>query len=211
MKRFALVLGIIALVVIPLWGSGQTESRQVLMVVRDFSADMPYMLEKEVATMTSMLQNAGYRVIVASDSGKAIRSGGASLKVNMPLKRVRIIRYAGVIIPCMAAGDAPLAIRLPESAISLVKKAFEAGVPIAAQNSGVEILGKAGIMKGKQFAADASYYALVPGGIYKGYGVVQDGNIITSGTCSYLARETGRPDGTRELTQKLINIMPKRE
>lgn len=211
MKRLLLVVGLVALAVIPLWGTGQKESRQVLMVVRDFSADMEFMLDKEVATMTSMLQAAGYHVVVASDSGKDIHRTRASLKVDMRLSGVRIGRYAGVIVPCLAAGDALPEIGIPDSAVTLLKEAFEAGVPIAAQNSGVQILGKAGIMKAKQYAIEASSAYLVPEGIFKGYGVVQDGAIITSGTCPYLAQETGRPDGTQELTRRLIETMDKRQ
>lgn len=45
------------------------------------------------------------------------------------------------------------------------------------------------------------------GGIYKGTGVVQDGNIITPGTRPYIARDTGRTDGTPELTKKLIDAL----
>ena len=41
-------------------------------------------------------------------------------------------------------------------------------------------------------------YTRFPEGIYGGTGVVQDGQVITSGTCPYQARLTGRPDGTRE-------------
>lgn len=207
MKRLLLLVGLVALAVVPVWASGQKGSKQVLMIVRDFLADMPYMLDKEVGTMTSMLREAGYYVVVASDSGKAINGGPVSLKVEEHLSGVRIKRYAGVIIPCMAAGDAQPAMRVPDSAVTLVKQAFDAGLPIAAQNSAVEILGRAGIMKGKQYAVDAAFFTFVPGGIYKGYGVVQDGKIISSGTCPYLARETARKDGTRELTQRLIDTM----
>ena len=37
-------------------------------------------------------------------------------------------------------------------------------------------------------------------GIYSGRGVVQDGNIMTSGTCPMMAKMTGYKDGTAELT-----------
>jgi hypothetical protein len=37
-------------------------------------------------------------------------------------------------------------------------------------------------------------------GINSGRGFVQDGNIMTSGTCPMMARMTGHKDGTAELT-----------
>jgi hypothetical protein len=40
-----------------------------------------------------------------------------------------------------------------------------------------------------------------------GTGVVQNGGVITSGTCPYQAKLTGRPDGTVELAQKLIEAV----
>ena len=45
------------------------------------------------------------------------------------------------------------------------------------------------------------------GGIYSGTGVIQDGNIITSGVCPYMARMNEVPDGTQELSQTLIKVI----
>ena len=47
----------------------------------------------------------------------------------------------------------------------------------------------------------------VPGAIYKGNGVVQDGNIVTSGSCPFGAKMAGSKDGTPELTQKFIDLL----
>jgi hypothetical protein len=49
------------------------------------------------------------------------------------------------------------------------------------------------------------------GAIYSGRDVVQDGNIITSGVCPYIKQMRGWPDGTAELTQKLIAELKKRK
>ena len=65
-------------------------------------------------------------------------------------------------------------------------------------------LARAGLLDGKRYAYG---YATIEEGIYSGTGVVQDGLVITSGTCPYQARLTGRPDGTAELTQKLIETV----
>jgi hypothetical protein len=63
--------------------------------------------------------------------------------------------------------------------------------PVAAQLGGVTILAKAGILKGKKYAFASDPLKTTPrrkiidpnftGAIYSGRGVVQDGNIITSG------------------------------
>lgn len=207
MKKLLVGMVFLSTVVLCAWSSGQIDGRNVLLIVRDFSPDMAYMLEKEVGPMTQMLRDGGYRVVIASDSGKPIAAANLTLTVDTRLSRVHVTDDAGVIIPCLAAGDAPANIRVPQSAVKLVKEAVEAGIPVAAQNSGVEILAKADVMKGRQFAIDQFYSGLVPGGVFKGTGVIQDGKVITSGTCPYLARETGRPDGTVDLTRKLIETM----
>lgn len=45
-------------------------------------------------------------------------------------------------------------------------------------------------------------------GIYAGTGVVRYGNLITSVTCPYLARETGKPDRTAALTLLFVEAIP---
>jgi hypothetical protein len=45
------------------------------------------------------------------------------------------------------------------------------------------------------------------GAIYGGPGVVQDGNIITSGICPYLERVYGMQGGVVQLTQTFIKAI----
>ena len=179
--------------------------KQVLLVVGlEQSEDMELMLNKEVAVMVSMLEKAGYEVVVASTSGEPITGDATTLKPDLKLADVKIDDYMGFMFPCMAvAMDLPP----PPEAVEVAKKAVAKGKPVAAQNGGVVTLSAAGALNGKQFALMQDPGAYMPGGIYKGTGVVQDGNIITSGTCPYIARDTGRTDGTPELTQKLIDSL----
>ena len=75
---------------------------------------------------------------------------------------------------------------------------------MAAQYGSVIILADAGILKGKRYAFfdDPLKPTLMRkftdprfvGAIYSGRGIVQDGNIITSGTCPMLSKMTGLPD-----------------
>jgi hypothetical protein len=44
----------------------------------------------------------------------------------------------------------------------------------------------------------------LPDAISSGDGVVQDGNIITSGICPHMAKMGGKQDGTSKLTEALI-------
>ena len=61
------------------------------------------------------------------------------------------------------------------------------------------------IFKGKYAFVDEKdenhdMYPEFNGAIFCGNGVIQDGNIITSGTCPWMAKLTGHKDGTAKLT-----------
>ena len=178
--------------------------KQVLLVAQEQSEDMELMLTKEVGVMVSMLEKAGYKVVVASASGQSITGGTTALKPDLKLADVKVDDYAGLVLPCMAVPDdwEPS----PEL-VAIIEQAVAQGKPVAAQVAGVVTLAAAGGVNGKQYAFMEDLGAYFPEGVYKGTGVVQDGNIITSGTCPRMARETGRTDGTPELTQKFIDSL----
>jgi hypothetical protein len=91
----------------------------------------------------------------------------------------------------------------PPEAVRIVQQAASLGLPIAAQRGSVLILNSAGLRDiGKQpeASSDSEWY-------YGGTGVFQDGMIITSGICPYYSWETGKPDGTVELTKKFIALL----
>jgi putative intracellular protease/amidase len=123
------------------------------------------------------------------------------------LSEVNINDYAGFIMPCMATNDTIVT----SGEKSFVKKVVNEGKPIAAQNGAVLILAKAGVLNGKKYAVMKTdmgdSFPEFKNGIYSGIGVVRDGNIITSGTCPMMAKETGNKDGTEELTQKLVQAI----
>jgi len=179
--------------------------KQVLLVIGlEQSVDMELMLTKEVAVMVNMLEKAGYEVVVASASGEPITGGATTLKPDLKLADAKVDDYMGFMFPCLAVDmDLPP----PAEAVRIAKEAVAQGKPVAAQNGGVVTLSAAGALNGKQFALMQDPGANMPGGIYKGTGVVQDGNIITSGTCPHMAKMAGLKDGTPELTQKLIDSL----
>ncbi len=190
----------------------KTKSNQVLLVLAERSYDMDYMLENEISVMVNLLKKAGYEPVLASPTGQIL---GSNYKItpDMKLSDVKLEEYAGVIFPCMAAMfDSPY---YPEP-IQIAQKAAALKKPIAAEVHGLFTLSAAGVMNGKQYTLISDLYdsgkvlynaGLVPYGIYKGEGVVQDGNIFTAGVCPFMARETGKPTGTQELIQQFVEYM----
>jgi putative intracellular protease/amidase len=145
---------------------------------------MELMLTKEVGVMVSMLEHAGYRVVVASPSGQPFKGKSTTLTPNLRLIDVKISDYAGVVVPCLEADFLAIMAARPFEAVELVKSAAAQNKPVAGQVAGVQVLAKAGVLKGKHFA-QAACYEHAPDGIYEGVGVVRDGNIITSGICPF--------------------------
>jgi putative intracellular protease/amidase len=199
MKR-ALILFVIA----GLLSSFSNEAQKVLIFVRDGSIGLEYMLNHEVYPMKDILEEAGLVVSVASMSGEIIQAGSASIMPDIKLSEVRIDDFAGFILPCMASDS------IHPEMIKFAEKVVNAGKPIAAQLGSVMILAEAGILDGKKYAfaneEEFNYkrYPLLNSGIYSGMGVVQDGLIITSGICPWIAKEFNRKDCTAELTNKLV-------
>ena len=178
-------------------------SSKVLIIVREHSYYPELMVEKEVNVMTSILKKAGCSVVTATESGTTIGGSKVSLKPDLRISEVRPSEYCGVMVPCMASG---LPGQVTAKAVAIVKTIAELGRPVAAQNGGVYILEKAGVLVGKKYAMES---ALLPSGKYVGQGVVQDGNVVTSGSCPYRATYKGATDGTVELTKKFVALLPK--
>jgi putative intracellular protease/amidase len=203
----SIVLITIILMLIVGCSSVKKNSDQVLLILREQLPDkdiMEYMLTNEVGVMKSMLEKAGYKVITASPSGQPLMGNLTTLKPDLKLADVNTDDYAGIILPCMAVD---MATQSPKEAIENVKKAVEQGKPVAAQTGGLLYLRNAGVLKGIHFASIDDHVSLYPDGIHQGSGVVQDGKIITSGVCPFVAFNYGYKDGTPELTQKFIDTL----
>jgi putative intracellular protease/amidase len=184
---------------------------KVLLFIRDQGSDqLEYMLVNEVGPMRKILAESGFDVTIASISGKTIKTNSVTVTPDCELKRVKIDDYAGFILPCMANDSAP------SESVAFVREIVNKGKPIAAQLGAVNVLGKAGVLSGKKFAFaeekdfNTSMYPALKGGIYSGSGVVQDGVIITSGTCPMMSKMHGHQDCTAELTRTLIGVMTTR-
>lgn len=184
--------------------SAPPAKKVLVLISMETSQDMELMLTQEVGVMMSMIEKAGYKPVVASPSGQPLVGGATTLKMDLKLADVKVEDYIGVMLPCLSPGTTVGFGPKPPEAIEIVKKAVAQGKPVAAQLSAVDVLSKAGVLKDKQFATVPQYIQYFPEGIHKGWGVVQDGNIITSGVCPHAAKIGGVPDGTAELTQKFI-------
>jgi putative intracellular protease/amidase len=186
---------------LPAEGGLTMKRLKVLVIVKENSSELEFMLTKEVAVITDTLEQSGFEAVVASASGQPMVTAATTLTSDLKLKDVKVVDYAGVIIPCMMAPEDP-------KVAAIVKEAVAEGNPVAAQFSSIPILAEAGVLSGKKYAfiteERAAEHSTLKDGIYSGYGVVQDGKIITSGVCPLAAKRRGLQDGTTELTKTLI-------
>ena len=185
-----------------LYSAAQNE--KVLLYIRGTAPYIDVSMEKEVAVMIEMLEEAGFTVIVATTTGDPIKDNegkGIRLKPDMDIGRVRIRRYLGIILPCMALGR-----RFPTTEeISLVKEAVAHGIPLAAQHYATVILAQAGALDGKKYAVNQPTF--IEGGIYGGQGVIKDGNIITASHDANAVKLEGGIDTTGDLTRIFIETI----
>jgi putative intracellular protease/amidase len=188
--------------------AGDKAAPKVLLLIRDQgSQQLEYMLVNEVGPMRKILAESGFDVTIASVSGKAIKTDSITVVPDCELSRVKIDDYAGFILPCMVNDSAPAEV------VTFVKEVAAKGKPIAAQVAAVCVLGKAGVLSGRKFAfanennINVGMYPALESGILSGKGVVQDGAVVTSGTCPMMSKMYGYPDGTAELTRTLIAVM----
>ena len=185
---------------------------KVLLFITDGSRDLELMLTEEVMLMKEMLEQASLEVVISSISGEPISAGSVWIDPAVKLFDVNITDYSGFIFPCMAPPVESIS-NLNPDVVSFVKRISTESKPLAAQTFSVVLLADAGLLVNKKYAfteePDLKKYPNFSGGIYSGEGVIQDGNIITSGTCPWKTRAFGKPHGTRKLTQLLIHAIAK--
>ena len=209
MKRAFLILLLVVSFVLSIGVSQKSvsaeSSNKVLLIARETSGsdNKQYMGTNEAVVMKSTLEESGFKVEIASASGRTFLRGDKILASDLKLVEVNIPDYVGFIIPCMELGGSTFK---PEE-VAIAKQIVAEGKPVAAQRRGVDMLAQAGVLVGKRY----SYEHQVLWGthfdeaIYSGKGVVQDGKIITSAYCPYRAST----DQTVELTKALIAELQK--
>jgi len=205
MKRLLVFLLSTAL----LFSCGKDQPK-VLLFVTDGSRDLELMLIKEVLVMKEILEKSDLEVVIATLTAEHISIDIITVKPDLKLNEVDIADYSGFLFPCMAPPWDK--IYEPNSEVAaFIKEAAKEGKPMASQTLSVADFAKAGILVGKKYAftlePDLDEYPEFRGGIYSGEGVIQDGNIITSGTCPWKAREYDLQDGTPKLTELFIKAV----
>lgn len=184
---------------------------KALIFMRSGSADLEFMLEKEVMVMKNTLERSGFEVVVATLDGSDFSAGSWTVKADIKLADANVNDYAGFILPCMMVGSYPEP-EISQEAMDLVKAAVAAGKPVAAQTGSLWTLAKAGVLKGKKYAyAFAEKHRYFEGATFGGTGVVRDGLILTSGLCPHMARTLKTDDGTEPLTLALVEAMKGKE
>lgn len=201
----------IALLALAAAASAAQAGDRVLMFIADGSRDLDLMLTREVGVMRAMLEDAGYTVEIATATGAPMRTERAAVTPTVALEDVSIADYAGIILPCMApAAGTP---QPPEIDV-LVRRAHDAGIPVAASRGSVGTLARAGALDGREYAyagsVDVAKRPEFAGGTFLGTGVVRDGSVVTAGICPLAARELGEPDGTEALTIAFIEALDER-
>ncbi len=222
MKRFSILRTVIILTgVLSLSSMALAQSgTKVLIIPREgYSANLDLMIKSEVGVMTQLLKDAGIAYDIATDSGMNILGCTKKIEKVKRLAEVNIKDYSGVILACMGVGAFP-GPPVSETAVALVKKAIAQRKPVAASGNAPIILASAGLLKGKKYSFavnpltnetryDGRKDPRFKDAIYSGYGVVQDGFIVTSGICPNLAKVMEKPDGTSELTMKFVSMIKK--
>lgn len=205
-KLFHYLTGLAILLLLLAGCGGQAD--KVLLVADERLEDedmLKLFITEEVNVMVDLLEKAGYEAVVASPSGEPIVAGTATLTPDMKLADANVDDYMGFVFPCMGQDLEPP--NPDPDALRLAREAASQAKPIAAQVGGVGTLGEAEVLNGKHFAFPEGLAYVIPDGIYDGIGVVQDGNIITSGTCPFMAIMTGNENKTTELTQGFIDML----
>jgi len=201
---------LIVLLSLSLFVSCEKEQPKVLLFVTDGSRDLELMLTREVLAMKDLLEKSNLDVDIATLTGERISVDTVVVIPDFKLDNVNVSEYEGYMFPCMA----PPWDKIYEpnnEVISFIKEAYQEGKPMASQTLSVADFAKAGILVNRKYAftidPDLDEYPEFQGGIYSGEGVIQDGLIITSGTCPWKAREYGKPDGTPKLTKLFIQAV----
>lgn len=184
-----------------------SDTPKVLLFMRSGSADLEFMLKKEVMVMKDVLEQSGFKVVVATLDGSDFSAESVTVKADIKLAEAKVDDYAGFILPCLMVASYPEP-EISQEAINLVQDAIAAGKPVAAQTGSLWTLAKAGILKGKKYAyAFEEKHPYFEGATFGGTGVVKDGLVLTSGLCPHMARTLNTEDGTEQLARTLAETM----
>lgn len=170
-------------------GFGEVPPRvRAALVIRGRELCHPRLAEQEILTIARLLAEFGIEATIATEGKRPIRSRATILRADARLEDVVESEYAGLFLPCAGYGGRSARQEDSQELIDLIRRFNARKKAIAAQNSGVLALARAGILEGARFAIEDRFAHLAPRGCHQGAGVVRDGNIITSGACPLHAK-----------------------
>ncbi|HEY78086.1 MAG TPA: type 1 glutamine amidotransferase [Dehalococcoidia bacterium] len=128
------------------------------------------------------MKNAGAKVVIVGSGSKETyhgKRGGATIRADVTADKVNIEEFSAIIIP---GGYAPDKMRLHQSMVDLVSRAYELGKVVAAICHGPQLLISADIVRGHRVTSWPSVAVDLKnaGATWVDATVVQDGNLITS-------------------------------
>lgn len=149
--------------------------RIAILVEEDFE-------DSELREPLRAMKDAGARVVIVGSGSKESYTGKRGTVKVIPdttADKIKTEDFDAIIIP---GGYAPDKMRLHQSMIDLVRKAYGEGKIIAAVCHGPQLLVSAGIVKGRRMTSWPSVAVDLnnAGAIWVDKPVVRDGNIITS-------------------------------
>ncbi|MCD6558274.1 MAG: type 1 glutamine amidotransferase [Palaeococcus sp.] len=126
------------------------------------------------------LKEEGHEVYVASfRKGQITGKHDYSVKVDLTFDEVDPSNFDALVLP---GGKAPEVVRLNEKAVSVVKKMFEKGKPVASICHGPQVLISAGVLSGRKGTSVVTIRddLVNAGAEYLDEEVVVDGNWVSS-------------------------------
>ena len=126
------------------------------------------------------LNEAGFRVDVASPKGGEVKSeGGSVLPGTLPIEQCKPEDYALLYIP---GGKAPQEMRKSEELLDFVRQFAASNKPISAICHGPQVLVSAELVEGHRFTSfpEVGEEITEAGGEYVNAPLVEDGQFITS-------------------------------
>jgi protease I len=136
--------------------------------------------ESELLVPYYRLLEEGFEVdIAAPRRGTVVGEHGYRMRANLSLREAAPEGYELLIVP---GGKAPQALCAHAAALSVVKRFFDSGRPVAAICHGPQLLAAAGVLKGRRATAHGSVAAEIEkaGALYEDSAVVVDANLATS-------------------------------
>jgi protease I len=138
--------------------------------------------DSELIEPLRAMKNAGAKVVIVGSGSKETYHGkrsGTTIRADVTADKANVEDFSAVIIP---GGYAPDKMRLHQSMVNLVSKAYELGKVVAAICHGPQLLISADIVRGHRVTSWPSVAVDLKnaGAVWVDATVVQDGILITS-------------------------------